>query len=167
LKHTACAAPVKLHIISIGHKPPAWISKGIQDYARRMPREMPMVLTELRAAARTGKDGAQSARARATERDRIIAAIPPHGVQVALDERGETLTTVQLANRLQDWMVSARDVCFIIGGADGLDDGLKKGADLVFSLSRLTMPHALARVVLIEQLYRATSILRNHPYHRE
>jgi len=158
---------VKLHIIAVGHRPPAWISSGFEEYARRMPREMPVVLTEIRAGGRTGKGAAQGIRARVTERDRIIAAIPSHGVKVALDERGKTLTTAQLAAQIQDWMVDARDVCFLIGGADGLDESLKEGANLVFSLSKLTMPHALARVVLVEQLYRATSIMRNHPYHRE
>ena len=158
---------MKLHIITVGHRPPAWISSGFQDYARRMPRELPVVLTEIRPAGRTGKGQAQAARARVTERDRVLAAIPPLGVKVALDEYGKTMTTAQLAGQLEKWMGDGRDVCFLIGGADGLDKELTENADLVFSLSRLTMPHALARVVLIEQLYRATSIIRNHPYHRE
>lgn len=158
---------MKLHILSVGHKPPAWVAEGFQEYARRMPRELPVVLTEIRPAGRTGKAAALAARARAAERDRILASIPSHSVKVALDEHGKTLTTTQLANQLQDWMAQGRDVCFVIGGADGLDEGVKESADLVFSLSRLTMPHALARVVLVEQLYRATSIMRNHPYHRE
>ncbi len=158
---------MKLHILSVGHKPPAWVAEGIEDYARRMPRELPVVLTEIRPAGRIGKAAVNTAHARAAERDRIVAAIPPHSVKVALDEHGKTLTTAQLANQLQDWMLEGRDVCFIIGGADGLDEGVKESANLVFSLSRLTMPHALARVVLVEQLYRAASIMRNHPYHRE
>lgn len=158
---------MKLHILSVGHKPPGWVAEGIEDYARRMPRELPVVLTEIKPAGRSGKAAVQAAHARAVERDRIVAAIPAHSVKVALDEQGKTLTTAQLANQLQDWMLEGRDVCFIIGGADGLDEGVKESANLVFSLSRLTMPHALARVVLVEQLYRAASIMRNHPYHRE
>ena len=132
-----------------------------------MPREMPLALTEIRPAGRTGKANSQGARARATERERIVAAIPPQSVRVALDEHGTLLTTQQLAARLQDWMMNTREACFLIGGADGLDEKLKQDADFVLSLSRLTMPHALARVVLVEQLYRAISIMRNHPYHRE
>ncbi|KPK54393.1 MAG: 50S rRNA methyltransferase [Thiotrichales bacterium SG8_50] len=158
---------MKLHILSVGHKPPAWIAEGVQEYARRMPRELPVVLTAIRPAGRAGKAAEPAARTRAAERDRILAAIPSSSVKVALDEHGKTLTTVQLASQLQNWMAEGRDVCFVIGGADGLDEGVKESADLVFSLSRLTMPHALARVVLVEQLYRAASIMRNHPYHRE
>jgi 23S rRNA (pseudouridine1915-N3)-methyltransferase len=161
------AKRVKLQIISVGHKPPDWISNGFHDYVRRMPRELPIVLTEIRPAAHSGNSAAQVARARQTEGERILAAIPPGGVKVALDERGKTMSTMQLAGQIEDWMSQGRDVCFLIGGADGLDDAVKDGADLVVSLSMLTMPHALVRVVLAEQLYRATSIIRNHPYHRQ
>lgn len=132
-----------------------------------MPRELPVVLTEVRPAPRTGKNAAQIDRARAIEAERIVAAIPSDGVKVALDERGKAITTAQLADRLEDWMGHGRDVCFLIGGADGLDETVRDRADLVLSLSKLTMPHALVRVVLAEQLYRAISIIRNHPYHRE
>jgi 23S rRNA (pseudouridine1915-N3)-methyltransferase len=158
---------VKLHIVTVGHKPPDWITSGFQEYTRRMPRELPVVLTEVRPAARAGKNVAQIDRARATEADRILAAIPSDSVKVTLDERGKMITTTELAARLEDWMSHGRDVCFLIGGADGLDDTVRDRADLVLSLSRLTMPHALVRVVLAEQLYRAISIIRNHPYHRE
>ncbi len=161
------AKHVKLHIICVGHKPADWISSGFHDYARRMPREIPIVLTEVRSAVHAGNSTAQIDRARQTERNRILAAIPPGGVKVALDERGKTMTTAKLASQLEDWMTQGRDVCFLIGGADGLDDAVKDNADLVFSLSRLTMPHALVRVVLAEQLYRAMSIIRKHPYHRQ
>ena len=158
---------MKLHIVSVGHKPPAWVSSGFLDYTRRMPRELPVILTEVRPALRGGNSAAQIDRARATERDRILAVIPSGGVKVALDERGRTMTTAELAGRFEEWMTQGRDICFLIGGADGLDDEIRRNADLVFSLSRLTMPHALVRVVLAEQLYRATSIIRNHPYHRD
>ena len=158
---------MKLHIVSVGHKPPAWISSGFQDYTRRMPRELPVVLTEIRPAARAGDSAAQIERALATEGERILAAVPPGGVKVALDERGKTVTTRAFADRLKYWMAHGSDVCFLIGGADGLDNAVKDKADLVLSLSRLTMPHALVRVVLAEQLYRAVSIIRNHPYHRD
>ncbi|NIO39685.1 MAG: 23S rRNA (pseudouridine(1915)-N(3))-methyltransferase RlmH [Burkholderiales bacterium] len=157
---------MKLHIISVSQKPPDWITTGFQDYARRMPRGMPIVLTEIRPTARSGDSVAQISRALASEGNRILAAIPSGGVKVALDERGKTITTAELALRLECWMSQGCDVCFMIGGADGLDDAVKDRADLVLSLSRLTMPHALVRVVLTEQLYRAISIIRKHPYHR-
>jgi len=132
-----------------------------------MPRALPVILTEIRPAVRKGGSTDQVARVRAAERDRILAAIPSGGVKVALDEHGTMMTTSQFADRLEGWMNNGRDICFLIGGADGLDEAVKDGADLVFSLSRLTMPHALVRVVLAEQLYRAVSVTRNHPYHRE
>jgi 23S rRNA (pseudouridine1915-N3)-methyltransferase len=157
---------VKLRIITVGNKPPAWISSGFEDYARRMPREFPLLLMEIRPARREGTSLAQISRSRSTERDRILAAIPANGVKVALDERGKAISTVQLAQKLESWMPTGKDVCFLIGGADGLDDELKKAADLVVSLSMMTLPHALVRVVLAEQIYRAMSIIRKHPYHR-
>ena len=121
---------------------------------------------EIRPARREGTSLAQISRSRSTERDRILAAIPANGVKVALDERGKAISTVQLAQKLESWMPTGKDVCFLIGGADGLDDELKKAADLVVSLSMMTLPHALVRVVLAEQIYRAMSIIRKHPYHR-
>jgi 23S rRNA (pseudouridine1915-N3)-methyltransferase len=103
----------------------------------------------------------------AAEGERILAAIPPGSVKVALDERGKAQTTAELARRLADWMQQGRDVAFLIGSADGLDRGLKAGADLLLALSAMTLPHALVRVLLAEQLYRAVSLNQNHPYHRE
>jgi len=125
-----------------------------------------LLLVEIRPARREGTSLAQISRSRSTERDRILAAIPANGVKVALDERGKAISTVQLAQKLESWMPTGKDVCFLIGGADGLDDELKKAADLVISLSMMTLPHALVRVVLAEQIYRAMSIIRKHPYHR-
>jgi 23S rRNA (pseudouridine1915-N3)-methyltransferase len=158
---------VKLNIIAVGHKPPTWVVSAFNEYGRRMPRELPLLLHEIRPAERSGNNAALTARARATESSRIVAAIPPGSVKVALDEHGKMMTTRQLADRIGQWMHGGRDVAFLIGGADGLDQQIRNDADLVFSLSRLTMPHALARIVLAEQLYRAMSIIRNHPYHRE
>ena len=161
------AKRVKLQIIAVGHKPPDWISNGFQDYARRMPRELPIVLTEIRPADHSGNSAALIAKARQAEGERILAAVPSGSVKVALDERGKTISTAQLASQIEDWMTQGRDVCFLIGGADGLDDAVKSKADVMLSLSSMTMPHTLVRVVLAEQLYRAMSIIRNHPYHRQ
>jgi 23S rRNA (pseudouridine1915-N3)-methyltransferase len=158
---------VKLYMLTVGHRPPAWVAAGFEDYARRMPKEIPIVLIEVRPGRRDGDSAGQVARARGEEAERIVAAMPSSSVKIALDERGKTLTTVQLAKQLEAWMREGRDASFIIGGADGLDDRIKHTADELMSLSALTMPHALVRVVLAEQLYRAVTLIRNHPYHRQ
>ena len=158
---------MKLYVITVGHKPPAWITTGFQEYVRRMPRELPVMLIEVKPAYRPGSSPAQLANARTLEGERILAAVPTNSVKVALDERGKSLSTTQLAHQLETWMADGLNICFLIGGADGLDDGVKKDADVICSLSNLTLPHALVRVVLAEQLYRAISIIRKHPYHRE
>jgi 23S rRNA (pseudouridine1915-N3)-methyltransferase len=160
---------VKLRIVALGHKAPDWVSAGFEDYARRMPREARIELVELKPGARSAQNPSEAAveRILAAEKDRILAAIPAGSVKIALDERGKALSTADLAKRLAGWMQDGRDVAFLIGSADGLDAGLKKDADLLLSLSAMTLPHAMVRVLLAEQLYRAISLLQNHPYHRE
>lgn len=156
---------MKLHLIAIGHRMPGWINAGYDDYARRMPPDLPLVLTEIKPGHRVaGEDGA---RARQFEAERILAAAPAGGVLVALDERGAQLTTRELAGWLSGWMAEGVSPAFVIGGADGLDDSVKARAGKLLGLSRLTLPHALARVVLAEQLYRAACIIKRHPYHRD
>jgi 23S rRNA (pseudouridine1915-N3)-methyltransferase len=155
---------VKLRVVALGHRMPAWVAAGYADYAKRLPPEYYVELAELKPASReAGKSPAQLL---AAEAIRIRAACSGYTV-VALDERGTAWTTRQLATRLQKWRDAAQDIAFVIGSADGLDDGLKRDASALFSLSALTLPHGLARVVLIEQLYRAASILGGHPYHRD
>jgi 23S rRNA (pseudouridine1915-N3)-methyltransferase len=127
-----------------------------------MPREMRVELIVLKPAPRGG--GAR--RAIETEGERILAAVPAGCAVIALDERGTAITTTELARRLARWRQNGRNIAFLIGGADGLAESVKKSSDAVWSLSPLTLPHGLARVVLAEQLYRAGSILHNHPYHR-
>lgn len=143
------------------------MAAGYDEYARRMPRELPLVLHEIKPGRRGDASAAVLARVLAEEKARILAPMPSGSVKVALDERGKALTTAQFARQLDAWMRDGRDVCFLIGGADGLDEALKRTADLVISLSPMTLPHALVRVVLAEQLYRAAALLRNHPYHRD
>lgn len=146
---------------------PEWINAGFDDYARRMPREMPLALTELKPEPRSDKPSAGDiARILEQEAQRIEAALPKAGLTVVLDETGKTVTTRQLANKITRWREDGRDVTFVIGGADGSAARLKNSADWLWSLSPLTLPHGLVRVVLAEQLYRAMSILGNHPYHR-
>jgi 23S rRNA (pseudouridine1915-N3)-methyltransferase len=156
---------VKLIVVAVGHRMPAWIDAGFAEYSRRMPREVRVELIEIKPDKREG--GRSSAQILAAERMRIDAAVPLSARRVVLDERGELLTTAQLADWLKQWMRDGSDAAFVIGSADGVDPELKRGAHRMLSLSRMTLPHGLARVILAEQLYRAVSLLHNHPYHRE
>ena len=159
---------LKLWVIAVGHRMPGWIDAAFEDYARRMPREAQIKLIEIKAEPRHESDhSGPSARLTEPEARRITAAIPTDAYRVVLDERGRDSSTRELASRLEKWQMEGRDVAFIIGGADGLHESVAREADWVWSLSRLTLPHALVRVVVAEQLYRAHSILKNHPYHRD
>ena len=140
---------MRITILSVGHKMPAWIQEGFNEYAKRMPPEIRLALVEL-------KPGAD-----------ILDAVPKGGSIIALDERGKSVTSQGLSVMLSGWMQDGSHPVFVIGGADGLDPAVKDKADKIISLSALTLPHAMVRVVLAEQLYRAWSILARHPYHRE
>ena len=156
---------MKLIILSVGHKMPDWITAGFNEYARRMPREATISLLEIKPEPRTtGKTTTQIMEAEAR---RILAALPQNCRRIALDEHGTQPTTRQLAAQMQEWMRESGDVAFIIGGADGLHKSVKQAAQQLLALSALTLPHAFVRVLLAEQLYRAHSLLHNHPYHRE
>jgi 23S rRNA (pseudouridine1915-N3)-methyltransferase len=143
---------------------PGWVSDGIEDYLRRIPREFACNVTEIKPEPRGSK---AVSKLLAAEAARIQAALPANALRVILDQHGDALTTAQFAEKLKQWMLQGRDVGFIIGSADGLDSTLKKTADMQLALSAFTLPHGLARVVLVEQVYRAVSWLDNHPYHRE
>lgn len=161
---------MKLSVIAVGRRLPEWLDSGFKQYAKRMPREMPLMLIELKPEAHLDEPGTVAA-ARVLEREaqRVEAALLSVGkgtVNVVLDESGKSATTQQLAQRIRRWRDDGRDVAFVIGGADGTAARLKSGADWLWSLSPLTLPHGLVRVILAEQLYRAVSILNNHPYHR-
>ncbi len=156
---------MKLLVLSVGHKMPDWVVAGFNEYAKRMPREARIGLVEIKPEPRTtGKTTVQIMEA---EAQRILAALPQHCLRIALDEHGVQPTTRQLAVQMQDWMRAGSDVAFIIGGADGLHESVKQAAQQSLALSSLTLPHAMVRVLLAEQLYRAHSLLHNHPYHRE
>ena len=155
---------MKLRLVALGARLPAWIAAGYAEYSRRLPREFTLDLVELKPEPRNqGKTAAQMI---AIEAARIAEATAGYHV-VALDERGQAWTTKDLAAKLAAWRERALAVAFVIGSADGLDPAVKRDADAVLALSALTLPHGLARVVLAEQLYRATSLLSGHPYHRE
>jgi 23S rRNA (pseudouridine1915-N3)-methyltransferase len=156
---------MKLIIVTVGHKMPDWITTGFNEYAKRMPRESKIELLEIKPEPRTtGKTTLQIMEA---EAQRILHALPAHCRKIALDEHGATPTTKQLASQMKDWMNEGNDVAFIIGGADGLHDSVKQTAGQLMALSAFTLPHAFVRVLLAEQLYRAHSLMHNHPYHRE
>lgn len=157
---------MKLAILAVGHRMPSWVTTAYDEYAKRMPREMPLQLKELKSAQRSNATG-DTPRWLKTEAEHIEAAVPQGAMRVVLDEHGRSFPTRTLADHLKRWRNDGRDIAFIIGGADGLDDTIKSGADLLWSLSPLTLPHGLVRVVLAEQLYRAASLLAGHPYHRE
>ncbi len=144
---------------------PAWIRDGFQEYARRMPPELRLELVELKPEDRG--PGRATERALELEGERLLAALPPGATLLALDEKGRTVSTQGLAVMLSGWMRDGGHPAFAIGGADGLSPQVKERADKLVSLSALTLPHGLVRVVLAEQLYRAWSILAGHPYHRE
>jgi 23S rRNA (pseudouridine1915-N3)-methyltransferase len=158
----AAACAVKFLVAAIGHRMPAWVDAGFAEYAGRMPRDARIELTALKPAPR----GGELKRALESEGQRLLAALPAGCYRVALDERGTAFSTMELARRIASWRNAGRDIAFVIGGADGLPESVKKSSDLAWSLSPLTLPHGLARVLLAEQLYRAVSILHNHPYHR-
>ncbi len=155
---------MKLAILAVGHKPPAWVADGCAEYLKRMPRELPLSIVEVKPEPRGSKNREQLL---AAEKMRLLVALQGYDRRVVLDERGVDLATRDLAGRLEGWMRAGGDTAFVIGGADGIDEALKRQADDSIRLSSLTLPHALARLILCEQLYRATSIVRKHPYHRE
>ena len=156
---------MKLLVATVAARAPEWVVAGWSEYAKRMPRELPLELLEIRPEPRTTGKTPQAMMA--LEAARIEARLPPGCHRVALDERGETLTTRQLATRLEHWMAGGSDVALLVGGPDGLDSRLRDGAAERIRLSSLTLPHALVRVLLAEALYRAASVTKGHPYHRD
>ena len=152
-------------IAAVGTRMPDWVIAAYDDFARRMPRELPLELHEVKSEPRNSGKPAEALMA--AEAVRLRAALPNGCRRIVLDEHGADLSTRQLAQRLEKWMAEGDDVAFLVGGPDGLDAALKAEARESLRLSSLTLPHALVRVVLAEALYRAASLLRGHPYHRE
>jgi len=143
---------------------PGWVEDGCKEYLKRMPREVAVEIVEIKPDKRGS--GKNSEQVQEVESKRILEAAG-RDFLIALDEHGQEVTTLQLADRMQKWLGDGRDVSLVIGGADGLHQDVKMRADWLWSLSKLTLPHAMVRVLLAEQLYRAWSVLNNHPYHRE
>jgi 23S rRNA (pseudouridine1915-N3)-methyltransferase len=155
---------MRLLVVAVGLRVPDWAQTAWDDYAKRFPAELKLELK----AVKTEPRGSKSIETLyAAERERIESAIPRGSRIVALDERGTALSTLSLASRLKSWQLDADDVALVIGGPDGLDPAFKQAAHERIRLSDLTLPHAFARVLLVEQLYRAWSVNAGHPYHRE
>jgi len=155
---------MKLLIVAVGQRGPHWAQTAYEDYAKRFPPELKVELKAVKTEPRGSKT---LETLYAAERERIVAAIPKGARMVVLDERGTSLTTKALAERLKGWQLGGDDVALVIGGPDGLEPALRQSAHERIRLSDLTLPHAMVRVLLIEQLYRAWSVNAGHPYHRE
>jgi 23S rRNA (pseudouridine1915-N3)-methyltransferase len=156
---------MRLLLIAVGGRVPSWVAEGYAEYARRLPAESSLELVEV-AAGRRGKNS-DLRRIVADEGARMIAAVPRGARIVALDERGLQWSTVELATEMQRWRNDGEDVALLIGGPDGLAPDCRARAHRLWSLSSLTLPHALVRVIVAEQLYRAWSLVVGHPYHRD
>jgi 23S rRNA (pseudouridine1915-N3)-methyltransferase len=156
---------LRLLVFAVGTRMPAWVDAAWSDFAKRMPREMPLVLVEVKVEPRNSGKTAEALLA--AEANRLRLTMPIGCRRVILDEHGEDLNTRQLAQRLEKWLGEGSDVAIFIGGPDGLDSSFKAEARESLRLSSLTLPHAMVRVILAEALYRASSLLRGHPYHRE
>ena len=155
---------MRIRIIAVGTKMPAWVETGYADYAKRMPRDCVVELVELPLAQR-GKN-TDIARAMVKEGEEMLAAIGKGEQVIALDVKGKPWSTEQLAEQMANWRMSGNNYCLLIGGPDGLAPQCLAQAHVRWSLSALTLPHPLVRILVIEQLYRACSILQNHPYHK-
>ncbi len=156
---------MNITVLAVGNKMPRWVDEAVQEYAKRFGRDVQYTLKEIKPEKRGA--GVNVAQGMAAEEKRILEALPDNAFLVVLDERGKAPTSVELAQYMQRWQQDGEHVCFVIGGADGMTDALKQKARLMLRLSSLTLPHGMVRVLLTEQLYRAVSILQNHPYHRE
>ena len=155
---------MRIHLLAVGERMPGWVQQGFDDYAKRLPAECRLRLTEV-AAGKRGKN-ADIGRIRRDESERLLAAIPKGARVVALEVDGQAWSTTKLSRQLEHWMADGQDLALLVGGPDGLTDQARAIATQQWSLSPLTLPHPLVRVILAEQLYRAWSMLRNHPYHR-
>jgi 23S rRNA (pseudouridine1915-N3)-methyltransferase len=156
---------MRIRVIAVGRRVPQWVGEGFADYARRLPSTLRIALHEIQPGPREG--ARSNSQAMQIERDRLLGELRAEDFVITLDERGRELTTLELAGWFGERMREGRDLAFVIGGPDGLAPAVLERSDFNWSLSRLTLPHALVRVVFAEQLYRAHTVLTGHPYHRE
>ncbi len=156
---------MQIELIAVGKRLPNWIDTGVKTYAKRLPQYIQFKLTEIAPATRHKNNDV--ARYKQKEQEAIEAILAPKQTMIVLDVSGQSMSSLKLAQRLQCWRDDNQSVALIIGGADGLSDSLKNKAAAIWSLSSMTLPHGLVRVIILEQIYRAASIMQNHPYHRE
>ena len=156
---------MRITTLAIGTRMPGWVSEGVEAYRKRLPRHIEFEIRELPAAQRGSNTSAAVTKQK--EGEALLKAIPDKAWVIALDERGKHWTSTELGGQLEQWLASHPQVILLIGGADGLSDEVKQRANATWSLSSLTLPHALVRVVLAEQIYRAWTLVQGHPYHRE
>jgi len=156
---------MRITVMAVGTRMPRWVTDGVQNYSKRLPRHLQFAIREFAPAPRSA--GMTPARAMGREADALLKAAAGADSVVALDERGRGWSSRDLAARLGRWQQESPQVALLVGGADGLDERCRERADDIWSLSTLTLPHALVRVILAEQIYRAWSLLQGHPYHRE
>lgn len=154
---------MQIHLISVGNKMPHWVQQGYNEYAKRLPRECELVLKEITPDKRRSGD---ITRITNDEGGRMIAALPPRAHLVTLDIPGKPWTTLELAKSVERWLGNGQPVALMVGGPEGLAKQVKSLAQESWSLSPLTFPHTLVRVIVAEQIYRAWSLINNHPYHR-
>ncbi|MFP4147171.1 MAG: 23S rRNA (pseudouridine(1915)-N(3))-methyltransferase RlmH [Halorhodospira sp.] len=154
---------MRVHLVAVGHKPPRWVREGVEAYAQRLGRGWRLSLHEVPGGGSRGSDEPQ---AREREGERLLRATPERAFCIALDEEGQMRDTEQWARQLERWRHEGGEAAFLIGGADGLSEAVYQRADTCWSLSPLTLPHMLVRVLVAEQVYRAWTLLSGHPYHR-
>lgn len=156
---------MRINLIAVGKRMPAWVEDSIKEYSKRLPKELTLNLIEIAPAQRTKTTPVD--KTIKEEVERIQAAIPKNNLIIVLDETGKQLSSKTLSKKIDDWVQQAQDISMVIGGADGLGEAFKNSANELWSLSKMTLPHALVRVIIAEQVYRAWTIIQNHPYHRE
>jgi 23S rRNA (pseudouridine1915-N3)-methyltransferase len=155
---------LNIELLAAGTKPPDWIATGIKEYQKRLPRDWPLDIREIPVAKR--RKGEPVTRQIQEEGQRMLAAISPNSMVVTLDRNGKNWSTEELAGKLESWQLEFSKVQFLIGGPDGLSNDCLAAASQSWSLSKLTFPHFIVRILLAEQIYRAWSVLNNHPYHK-
>ena len=156
---------MRIHLIAVGKKMPEWVNSGFSEFSKRMPPELQINLVEITPSVRNKTTPIE--KNIKEEGKRIQSAIPSNSRLIVLDEKGKKFSSIELSKKMEEWFPQGQDIAIVIGGADGIDDRIKQQADETWSLSSFTLPHALVRVIVAEQLYRAWSILKGHPYHRE
>ncbi len=156
---------MRIHLIAVGKKMPEWVNSGYLEFSKRMPPELQINLIEITPSVRNKTTPIE--KNIKEEGERIHSAIPSNSRLIVLDEKGKNFSSVDLSKKMESWLPMGQDISIVIGGADGVDNVIKQQAVEKWSLSSFTLPHALVRVVIAEQLYRGWSILKGHPYHRE